>query len=258
MNEQSWMLSPDAFAWVWRNETGLDEFAHPDPIRIDLSPQTEHDAILMEQHLRAAYPAKADQGLSAAMALVAAPTARIRCFGTLSDGTQVRTHAAIDRDHGVVLFQRSSKSTPTGPVRVVATTARLAPVHVAATLPPAAAGEAGRMVGYTPRVRGEQMQQQWNRDPDGRLPVDERIRKLLRLPRSAEGQLIIERDVDQQSPRPARYSSWIDVEAGRFGAGRYLIDVRNDETAVLPVDLPTLAAAVAERAGLGRVKERNR
>ena len=258
MSEASWVLSPDAFAWVWRNETGLDEFDHPDPIRIDLTPQTEHHANLMAQHLRTAYPLKGDPGLTAALAVVAAPLARVRCFGTLADGTQVRTHAAIGRDRGVVLFQRSSTAIPTGDVRVVATRVDLVPLHLAATLPPASAGGAGRMDGYTPRVRGQQMPTGWSREPDGRLPIDERIRKLLRLPRAAEGQLIIERGLYQQSVTPARYLSWIDVAAGRFGTGRYLVEVRGDEATVLPVDLPALAAVVATRVGLGRVKELKR
>ncbi|TLG09453.1 hypothetical protein FEK35_15110 [Nocardia cyriacigeorgica] len=214
---------------------------------------------VLEQDLRTAYPSGGDAVLAGAFSAVADPVARVRCFGTLSDGTQVRTHAVIDRHRrGVVLFQRSTTTLPTGDVRVVATSAERVPMHVAATLPPAAAGDAGRMVGFTPRVRGEQMPQQWNREPDGRLPVDERIRKLLRLPRGAEGQLVIETRVDEQPAAPGRYLSWIDVAPGRYGSGRYLVEVRNDDTIVLPADLPTLASTIAARIGVGRVKERTR
>lgn len=104
--------------------------------------------------------------------------------------------------------------------------------HVAAAMPPKHIGTSGRMVGYTPRVRGDEPPSTYFRDSTGRPPVEERIRAFLRAPRAAEGHFTITAHV-LRSLSPM-YLSWVDIREDRPAAGRYVIAVDDNETTVAP------------------------
>jgi hypothetical protein len=119
-------------------------------------------------------------------------------------------------------------------------------------MPPAPAGAAGQMTGYTPRVRGEEPPSSWLRDNNGQRAVEERIRLLLRAPRTAEGYLRFERGLHNQRPHPPEYLTWIDLRDGTPVAGRYVIDVVSDDTFVTPASADVIAREVARRARLAQ------
>ncbi|MFD3591453.1 hypothetical protein ACFWU5_01905 [Nocardia sp. NPDC058640] len=256
MTTSSWTLDSNQFAWLWRQEPGHDEFDYPDPIRICQTRMTEDEHRRMKAVLSEQFPRDGDSPLRMAFTALANPETRIRCFGTLADGQEVHSHGVISGRIGVVVFQRCADAESAGPIQISALRPHTVPVHLAATMPPADAGGAGAMTGYTPRVRGIGQPTSWNRGADGRLPVDERIRTLMRKPRSAEGQLIIERGLRTEYPSPAQYLNWIDVVPGQFASGRYLVQVDRDDTFVIPTDLRTLAAELHTRAGFDRVPTR--
>ncbi|MFC9662090.1 ESX secretion-associated protein EspG [Nocardia sp. NPDC127606] len=256
MTTSNWTLDSNQFAWLWRQFPGHDEFDYPDPIRIRQTPTTEDGDRHMKAVLAEGFLRDEDSPLRVAFTALANPETRIRCFGTLSDGQEVHSHGVVSGRIGVVVFQRCSTAEASGPIQISTVRPHAVPVHLAATLPPTEAGGAGRMLGYTPRVRGLEPPTNWNRGSDGRRPVDERIRTLMRKPRSAEGQLIIERGLRAEYPSPTQYLNWIDVVPGQFASGRYLIQVDQDDTFVVPTDLPSLAAELHTRAGFDRVPTR--
>lgn len=243
-------VSPDEFAWLWRTLTDLDDLYRPDPLRIYETATTSDEYARQLIGFEQRFPVTETKTLAPIFATLASPDIRLRCYGTLADGREIRTHAAIIEDLAVVLTQQPVLPQHGGPVRLVVTEPGEAPLHLAATMPPAEPGGAGAMLGYTPRVRGEEPPLSWGKAADGRLPTDERIRKLTRLRRSAEGQLIIERGLTTR-PHPVQYLSWIDIPPGQFASGRYLIDVVNTETIVTPASADHIAHELRTRAGLG-------
>ncbi|AFU06236.1 hypothetical protein AW168_19845 [Nocardia brasiliensis] len=152
---------------------------------------------------------------------------------------------------GAVLFQKHGATAEFGgALRLVATRPQNLGKHIAATMHTATTGRAGPMAGYTPRVRGEQPPTTWFVSHDGDLPPEERIRALLRAPRTAEGHLCIEQRRHSRRPHPPVYLNWIDIADNHPAAGRYLIDVGSDTT-VIPASAEVVASELYSRAGLG-------
>ncbi|MFD3506815.1 ESX secretion-associated protein EspG [Nocardia sp. NPDC058666] len=243
-------LSADEFAWLWRTVADGDEFGFPDPLRIQETATTVAEYTLQTRAFGQRFATPAIAALRPVFETLARPTSRIRCFGTTSNGYEIRTHAAIDERVAVILHQQPGPREHSGPIRLVLADPFAAAAHVVATMPSAEPGGAGSMLGYTPRVRGDEPPTSWGRTGDGRLPVDERIRKLARIPRSAEGQLIIERDLTSNRPWPPHYLSWIDIPSGQFASGRYLVEVRNHETIVTAASTARIAQELRRHAGL--------
>ncbi|MFI6219028.1 hypothetical protein ACIBEH_00600 [Nocardia salmonicida] len=243
----SWDMGPDEFAWLWKTHTGLDEYDYPDPIRVVETPRDQDEYSLVTSALARKHEPGIEPLLQAALHTLATSTVRVCGYGTLTGSGQVlRSHAALTETAGAVLFQRPA---PTDDRSFKLTVCRPddALTYFAATLPPAAPGGAGAMHGYTPRVRGDEPVETWMRTNDGRLPVDERIRKLLRLTRSAEGQVIIETGMRGDRPMLPTYLSWIDVASG-FAAGRYLIEVTEMDAIVTPISADALVRMLREKA----------
>ncbi|MFC6014029.1 ESX secretion-associated protein EspG [Nocardia lasii] len=240
----TWTLTGDEFTWVWRQETRLDAYDHPDPLEVRTTPTTEPDDDRMKAHLRQRFPPGADRGLSAAFAVMANRDTRVAYVGTVGD-TEFRAHAAALDGLGVVAAQRICPTEGRGPIRLALLARAHVPAHLAAILPKAAPGGAGPMTAYTPRVRGEQPPTTWIRDAQGRLPAEERIRTLMHRRRSAEGYFVIERDPGTH--RPIQYLSWIDVPPGQFASGRYLVEVDDNDTTVIPADRTTIAREISRR-----------
>lgn len=71
----------------------------------------------------------------------------------------------------------------------------------------------------------------------------------MRVPRSAEGQLVIERRFLREPPK---YLSWIDIPAGRSTSGRYLVDVDENDVTVTPVSMKAVVHTVSELGGFDR------
>lgn len=247
-----WDFTPDEFAWVWA-ETGLDEY--PDPISIIESASTTEEYARLVGEISARYPHHNDADLTGPLRVLANPDLRIVCTGrSLTSHKRVRSVGAAIADLGVVLFQKSGTTADFGGnIKLVVTQRRNLGQHLAATLPTAPAGAAGQMTGYTRRVRGQEPPSSYRRCDNGQLPIEERIRTLLRAPRNAEGNLRIDRYLHDRRPHPAVYVSWIDVRDDHPAAGRYLFDVDDNDTTVTPASADTIANELHRRAELDHV-----
>ncbi len=240
----TWTLTGDEFTWVWRQETRFDEYDHPDPITVRTTPTTEPEADRLRATLRERFPRGGDRGLSAVFVILANADSRVAAVGTTGD-TEIRCHGAALDGLGVIAAQRFSPTEGDSPVRLALVSRASVPAHLAAILPNAKPGAAGPMIGYTPRVRGEEQASSWTRDAAGRLPAEERIRTLMRLRRSAEGYFVITRDPG--SHRPTQYLSWIDIPSGQFASGRYLIEVNDNDTTITPATPAILSREISKR-----------
>ncbi|WP_369024007.1 ESX secretion-associated protein EspG [Nocardia cyriacigeorgica] len=249
MTRTKWIFTPDEFAWVW-GETGLDEY--PDPISIIESATTEDEYARIVEPIKARYPRFADPDLTGPLRALADPELRIICTGhSHRSNKRARSVGAVSGELGVILFQKSGASPEFGgDIQLVVTRRDSVPKQVAATMPPAQPGAAGDMVGYTPRVRGEEPPSSWGRSRNDELPVEERIRALLRAPRSAEGYLKVMTHLQANWPQPPIYLSWIDVRDDHPAGGRYLIDINHHDTKLKAATVDATAAALARRAGL--------
>ncbi|WP_019930462.1 ESX secretion-associated protein EspG [Nocardia sp. BMG111209] len=238
----SWNFTPDEFAWVWESETGED--APPFPISILESHTTTTEHVRYRAAVSARYPRHADPDLTAPLRALADPDLRIVSWGRLHHSdVRLRALGAVSGPLGVVLSQKPGTAADSGgDLRLVVTGPGHLGGHLAAGLPPAAAGAAGTMTGTTPGVRGEEQ----TRDDAAQRPIEERMRVLLRAPRSAEGYLRIERG----AARPVEHLSWFDVLPDTRVGGRYLVDVGDAETTITAVSAEELAAQITRRAGM--------
>ncbi|WP_191094473.1 ESX secretion-associated protein EspG [Nocardia colli] len=244
-----WTFTPDEFAWVW-TETGLDEY--PEPLSIIESTTTQDEYAQLVAEISARYPRGGDPDLTGPLQVLAHPDLRIICRGRSHNShKRVRSLGAAVGELGVILFQKSGTTADFGgDIKLVVTRRSQLPRHIAATMPPASGGAAERMLGYTPRVRGDEPPSSWHRAPDGEHAVEERIRSLLRLRRNAEGHFRIERVGVGGRPRPPLYLSWIDVQTGQPEAGRYIISVTDNDTTVMPASADVVARELSHRAAL--------
>ncbi|QIS18758.1 ESX secretion-associated protein EspG [Nocardia terpenica] len=251
MNTQtSWQFSPDEFLWVWAAETGLDRT--PFPVSIIESPGTAEEYAKLRAEIASRYPKHGDPDLTGPLRALAEPEVQIILWGrNPRSATRLRTLAAAVGDLGVILFQKPGPTAEFGrDIKLVVTRRAQLGRHIAATMPQTPAGAAGKLVGYTPRVRGEEPPSSWLRNDDGRRPVEERIRLLLRAPRAAEGYIRIEQHPGGQPAPPPHYLTWIDIREGTPAAGRYLIDVDDNDSVLTPAAPDVIAREVARRAGL--------
>ncbi|MFD3507332.1 ESX secretion-associated protein EspG [Nocardia sp. NPDC058666] len=247
-DDRAWSLTCDEFAWIWRAHTDRDEFYFPDPIDIRETATTEAEHWPIMTACAKRYPKDDNPWLTAAFTTLAEPRDRIRAYGTLPTGEQLRVHGAITSNLGVVVVQRCQGIGQVGPILVFTCRPESVATYVARALPPAQPGGAGRMDGYAPRVRGEGPNTSYLPSADGRLPTDERIRHLLlRIPREAEGHFVIESAVNDPRPYAPHYLNWIDIPPGQFASGRYLITVQRDDVTVLPADNDVIATELRSR-----------
>ncbi|MFI1459422.1 ESX secretion-associated protein EspG [Nocardia carnea] len=231
-SRQRWVLTPDEFAWVW-TETGSD--VYPDPISILESPTTEDEYHLLTRAISVRYPRGDHPELTDALRVLADPDLRIIGTGYSHrfPEKRLRVVAAAVGESGAVVVQRSGPTAEVGGDIQVFTTPRATLArHVAAAMPPSTAGPVERMVGYTPRIRGDEPPTTYFQDSIGRPPVEERIRAFLRAPRAAEGHFTIATHVSRGAP--PTYLSWVDIREDRPAAGRYLISVDENQTTVSP------------------------
>jgi hypothetical protein len=217
-SQQRWVLTPDEFAWVW-TETGSD--LHPDPISIVESPTTEDEYRLLTREISVRYPRGGTPNLTEALRILADPDLRVIGTGY--------SHQLPEKRLRVVAAAAGESG---GDIQVLTTTRSMLARHVAAAMPPNTAGPAERMVGYTPRIRGDEPPATYFRDSAGRAPIEERIRAFLRAPRAAEGHFTVTTHVSHGAP--PTYLSWVDIREDRPAAGRYLIAVDDNDTTVAP------------------------
>ncbi|MEV5652432.1 ESX secretion-associated protein EspG [Nocardia sp. NPDC052254] len=249
----SWEFTPDEFAYVWASETGLVG-DYPQPINIIESTTTAEEYERQRMEISGRFPRAADPDLTGPLRVLADPDLRIVCNGWFHNSARrVRSHAAAVGELGVVVFQKIGATADFGgDIKLVVTNRDQLGRHIAATMPTMSAGAAGRMVGYTPRVRGEEPPSSWLRDSSGKRPVEERIRILLRLERSAQGYLRIDRYLHDRRPFPPDFVSWLDIGDASNAQGRYLIDVDDNDTVVTPASADVIAQELYRRAELGQ------
>ncbi|WP_278261338.1 ESX secretion-associated protein EspG [Nocardia sp. AG03] len=238
----TWTLTPDEFAALWHRETRLDAFDYPRPltIRETFMTRAEQQRFIADA-LSTRFPPGRDQGLSAAFTVLAGADTRLRCSARFAGGLDVRAQGAALDAIGVIVHQYTTATEPSTPVGITLTRRADVPSRLSALLPPTPSGAAGPMLGFTPRVRGEQPPARWGVTPDGRPPIEEQIRSLVLRRRSGEGHFAISRPLGGGRAFSNRYVSFIDVDAGRLSSGRYLITVDENDTRVVPVSPTTLS-----------------
>ncbi|MFJ1459444.1 ESX secretion-associated protein EspG [Nocardia sp. N2S4-5] len=248
--QTSWSFTPDEFAYVWSTETGL-EGDYPHPISIVETPTTATEYEQLRAQISARYPRYGDPDLTGPLRLLANPDLRIICNGWFhEEDRRVRSHAAAAGDLGVILYQKPGRTMDFGgDIKLVVTSRHLLGKHVAATMPSVPAGALGRLAGYTPRVRGEEPPSSWLRNDVGQRPVEERIRLLLRVPRTAQGYLRVDRGLHARRPHPSAYISWIDVSGNTRAGGRYVIEVTDSDTIVTGASAEDIAREIQRRVG---------
>ncbi|MFE3545099.1 ESX secretion-associated protein EspG [Nocardia sp. NPDC059177] len=241
---QSWVFSPDEFAWLW-SDAGLDRYLDPIAIIETAATADEYHQLVQAHSVR--FPRGAVDDPRPALRAIAEANIRITASGRIHrTSDRVRSIAAATPGLNVIVTQNSSTDPDFGgDVRLAVVPRGDLLRYFSLTLPAAAAGRAEQMVGYTPRIRGEAEPSSWRVAADGRSPVEERIRALLRLPRSAEGAFRIDHS---RSTQPT-YISWVDVADGYRATGRYLITVNETgtDTVVLPAGIETIAAELRRR-----------
>ncbi|MEV6278580.1 ESX secretion-associated protein EspG [Nocardia sp. NPDC051832] len=237
-----WDFTSDEFAWVW-DETGIESY--PYPISILETPTDGDERALLRSEIATRFPRYGDPHLSAALRVLAKPDLLVTCTGQIAGTThRVRSVGAAIGEHAVILFQKFGTAPEFGGnLRLVATARQHLGTHIAATMPKAAAGAVLEMVGYTPRIRGEEPPTTWMVSNNGPRPAEDRIRALLRAPRSADGHLCIERHPHSERPYPREYLYWLDILPGTKAEGRYLIDVAH-HTTVTPASAQDVAHAL--------------
>ncbi|MFD3707509.1 ESX secretion-associated protein EspG [Nocardia sp. NPDC058658] len=240
---ESWTLGPDEFAWLWA-DAGLDRY--PDPIAVIETARNADEYHQLTRGFTARFPRDAREDPRPVLRAIAEADIRITVSGRIH-GTPdcIRAIAAATPRHNVIATQTSSADPDFGAeVRLASVPRAHLLRYFSLTLPKAAAGRAGQMVGYTQRVRGESPTS-WHVSADGQSQVEERMRAFLRLPRSAEGAFRIDH------PRSAEptYISWVDIAPGQRAAGRYLISVNETgtDTVILPADADTVASELRSR-----------
>lgn len=72
----------------------------------------------------------------------------------------------------------------------------------------------------------------------------------LRLERSAQGYLRIDRYLHDRRPFSPAFVSWLDIDERNRAAGRYLIDVDDNDTVVTPASADVIAYELRRRAEL--------
>ncbi|MBO0852165.1 MAG: ESX secretion-associated protein EspG [Nocardia sp.] len=247
---KTWDFTPDEFAYVWAQETGLTgDYPWPISILESVTDADDYDRLLLK--LKSRFPPGGDPDLTGPLRVLANPDLRIVCNGWfLGSQRRVRSVGAAIGDLGVILFQKAGSSAAFGEdIKLVVTTRSNLGKHIAATMPNMTPGSAGKLVGYTPRVRGELPPKSWLRDAEGRRPVEERIRTLLHLSRTAQGYLRIDRHLHDERPYPLLFVSWIDVESPR-AHGRYLVDADDNDTIITPASEQVIAQELHRRARL--------
>ncbi|GGK40667.1 ESX secretion-associated protein EspG [Nocardia camponoti] len=236
----SWELTSDEFAWLWF-DADLDAFPDPIDVRESLTSAAEYD-----DHCRA-LAAKFPRGDAndPRPALRAIVEAEVRITGSgfvHATGDRIRSIAAATRDRNVLLVQ-SPSAEPTFGANVRIAVVRRPDLlrSFAFTLPEANPGNAGLLVGYTPRVRGDEQPSSY---ASAAPTVEERMRVLLRQPRTAEGAIRL----DHPRAYGPTYLSWIDV-AGARSSGRYLISVDEgcSDTVFTPTGPEQLASELRRR-----------
>lgn len=244
-----WAFTPDEFAWVW-GETGLDRY--PDPITIIESATTDDEYAQLVASISDRYPRFGDPDLTGPLRVLADPDLRIICTGhSHRSAKRARSVGAAVGGLGVVLFQKSGRTAEFGgDLQLVVTRRENLGKEIAATMPPANPGALGDMIGYTPRVRGEDPPSSWGHSKNTAPPAEERIRALLRAPRNAEGYFKVSTHLHARRRQSPTYLSWIDVRDDHPAAGRYLIHVDHHDTKVKAATAESTAAALVRRAGL--------
>ena len=253
ITQTSWEFTPDEFSHVWASETGLDG-DYPHPINIIESSATAVEYEIRRMEISSRYPRGADPDLTGPLRILANPDLRIVCNGWFHNShRRVRSQAAAVGDLGVVVFQKPGPTADFGgDIKLVVTSRHQLGRHIAATMPTVGAGTAGPMVGYTPRVRGDEPPSSWLRDDAGKRPPEERIRMLLRLERSAQGYLRIDRHLHDSLPYPQVFVTWLDVSDTSRASGRYLEDVDDNDTVITPASAKVIGQELYRRAELDR------
>ncbi|MBO0853446.1 MAG: ESX secretion-associated protein EspG [Nocardia sp.] len=229
----SWSFTPDEFAHIWR-ETDLDRY--PFPLRVLETPGTEHEARSLRAQLEARMPLGQDADLTACLRILAAPRTRVALIGgPHTPGDEIRALGAVIYDHAVLAVQKPGR-TPDFGGRItisIGHTAKLG-ARIAALLPDCPAGRHPAHSARSAAVRDE------NEPRPG--PAPHRIRRLLSKRHTAEGHIRIEAGLDQPTPAPTLYYTWIDVADD----GRYLLRA-GEEVYITPANRRQIAEHLHKR-----------
>ncbi|PPJ03450.1 hypothetical protein C5E44_34385 [Nocardia nova] len=205
----TWEFTPDEFMYVWA-ETGQDRY--PFPLQLMSSVRWEDEYERLHSELRNRLPAGGDPDLSAALRVAAAPESTLALTGTRK--RPLRAFGAIAPGVGVTVVQRPGPTAEFGGNVVVEVGSPAIVVTVfTAVLGNVPAGQRPALIESTDRIRLSL--ESWTGTQES---TTDRMRALLRAPRSGAGHVEVRHQLHSPRPHPAQYLSWFDVE----GDGRYL------------------------------------
>lgn len=215
-----WEFTPDEFMHVWK-VTGRDRYPFPLSMVSAVRLESDYDRLAAELNQR--FPAGSDPDLDAALRVAAAPETTVALYGSHSD--PIRAYAAIDSTVGVAMLQRPGPDAEAGGTIVLrAGTPKVVPMMVDAVLGEVPRGSRPSLVDDIDRMR--ETDGMWT----GSTPeTSDRMRRLLRAPRTGSGHIEVRRGIRAGRPFPPGYLSWFDVrDDGRYVYRQEYRDFRID------------------------------
>lgn len=228
-----WEFTPDEFMHVWRV---TDRDRYPFPLSMVSAARWESDYDRLAAELNTRFPKGSDPDLDAALRVAAAPETTVALYGSRTD--PIRAYAAIDGTVGVAMVQRPGPDPATGGTIVVrAGTPRVVPMMVDAVLGDVQKGTGPALIDDIDRMR--ETDGMWI----GSTPqVPDRMRRLLRAPRTGSGHIEVRRGIRDSRPFPPGYLSWFDIRDD----GRYVYRHEYRDFRIDPVSTAELKQLLAQ------------
>ncbi|MFI5720485.1 ESX secretion-associated protein EspG [Nocardia sp. NPDC051750] len=215
-----WEFTSDEFMHVWK-VTGRDRYPFPLSLVSSVRRESDYDRLAAELNRR--FPSDSDPDLDAALRVAADPETTVALHGSM--GGPVRAYAAVDGAVAVAAVQRAGLGARSGDTVVLrAGSPKIVPLMVDSVL------------GEVPKGRGRPLVDDIDRmrETDGMWisstpQVPDRMRRLLRAPRTGSGHIEVRRGIRDARPFPPGYLSWFDVrDDGRYVARHEYRDFRID------------------------------
>lgn len=222
-----WVLTPDEFAYVWENETGLDRRPYP----VNMAPagivrsEEEYAALRLPQR----FPRQGDPDLAAALLVCTrtdATTVTVSGERTASNGSgprpeRILVFAAVVHHHASIVAAGPRE------VTVLMCHARNLGERLVALIGSAPAGRHPVLRESQDAVLRRHSGTFGSGLPaavDGAGPGPSRFRRMLRRPVDGRGFLTVTVAPDDPMSPPTRHRSWLDFS----GDGRYLLTTSHD------------------------------
>ncbi|MGW0182224.1 ESX secretion-associated protein EspG [Nocardia sp. NPDC003345] len=217
-----WEFTPDEFIHVWK-QTGRDRY--PYPLELRSAARWEGEFRLLAARIETAFPRGTDPELAAALGVAADPESTLTLSG--SRRHRIRAFGGFSGTAGVTVVQFPGVDTDfDGKIVVEIGPADLVPRVFLQILGEVPKGSRPPLVESIDRLR--ETHELWN---GGKPQPADRMRRLLKAPRSGSGFLEARHRLRDPSPPPPRYLSWFDVAAD----GRYIYYHQYQDFHIVPI-----------------------